>query len=168
MTMGVPCPHGDVKCLLGDRMVMTSPSVVMNNFISLAVKPFASSKQTLHISMHASASPAYFVPLQRSASVFSLESFSRAGARRRCLCTGRYRTQHLAKSLGAKTPRETLTTEQTDTHHCGGSFLAESPLPREGARKKQEILPKEQAKGLSRDPLQTSTSPPQGVLTLQS
>ena len=33
MTMGVPCPHGDVKCLLGDRMVTTSPSVVMNNFL---------------------------------------------------------------------------------------------------------------------------------------
>ena len=30
--VGVPCLHGDIKCLLGDRMVMTSPSVVMENF----------------------------------------------------------------------------------------------------------------------------------------
>ena len=62
---------------------MTSPSVVMKFFISLAVKPFASCKQILHISMHASASTAYPFPLQGSAAVYSLESSLRAGARRR-------------------------------------------------------------------------------------
>ena len=56
MTMGIPCPHGDVKCLLGDRMATTSPSVVMDIFLNLVVKLVASSKQTLHLSMYASTS----------------------------------------------------------------------------------------------------------------
>ena len=70
-------------------------------------------------------------------------------------------------SLGARTPRETLTTGQTNTHHCSSSFQVESP--EEGAKKKQETLLKEQAKGLSRDHQQAATTTPlQRVLTLQS
>ena len=72
--MGVPSLDDDVKYLLGDRMVTTSPSVVMKNLSSLAVKLVASSKKILHISMHAFASPAYFVssPEKRN-SFFSRE-----------------------------------------------------------------------------------------------
>ena len=73
-------------------------------------------------------------PLQRSATVFSLESFTRAGARRRCLCTSRYRTQHLAKSLGAKSPREMLMIEQTSAHHCTSSSQAKSSLLKQGTK----------------------------------
>ena len=48
------------------------------------------------------------------------------------------------------------------------SFVKKFAPKKEGARKKQKILPKKQAKSLSRDPLQTPTSSLQGFLTLQS
>ena len=77
MTMGVPSQDSDVKCLLGDRMVMIPPSVVMNNFNSLAVMSVAFSKQTLHISMHASAYPAYIVSSPEARNYFFLSRASR-------------------------------------------------------------------------------------------
>ena len=161
----LPCPHGDVKCLLGDRMVMTSPSVVINNFISLAVNPFASSKQTLHISMHLHSQHTLF--LSRGAQLFILSRASRERGLGDGVCE-RVATVHNTSpsSLGARTPRETLTTGQTNTHHCSSSFQVESP--EEGTKKKQETLPKEQAKGLSRDHQQAASSLLQRVLTLQS
>ena len=53
------------------------------------------------------------------------------------MCMGRYRTQHLAKSLGAKSPREILTTEQTSAHRYTSSSHAESFLSEQGAQPPQ-------------------------------
>ena len=76
--------------------------------------------------MHASASPAYFVPLQRSASV----SLSRAPRERGLgygVC-GRVATVHNTSpsSLGTGTPREMLTMRQADAQSFRWNLLEEA------------------------------------------
>ena len=113
--------------------------------------------------------PFCLVCLSRGVQLFSLSRVSRERGLGDGACV-RVATVHntspslLAPKLLARCSRQNKQTRTT----AQAVFQAEPPLPREGARKKQEILPKEQAKGLSRDPLQTLTSPLQGVLILQS
>ena len=166
MTMGVPCPHGDVKCLLGDRTVTTSPSVVMDNFLAVKLVAFSSKPCTpacmhLHYSIH------IFSPEARKCLLLSRASHERGLRDGACVWVATiHNTSPSLLALNSSRDAHDRTNKCAPLH----KQLAGEVFSPEGRRKRRnkEALPEEQAKGLSRDPLQASMSPLQRVLTPQS